>query len=63
MKPEQIEYRNYIMQGMESHGGDVAQALVWCSNHFYKLSDSQRIAVYKLSTKERNQVIHELTMV
>ena len=63
MTHEQIEYRKYVLQGMESHDSDVAQALVWCSNHFYKLSKSQRNAIYKLSTKERNQVIHELTMV
>ena len=62
MTHEQIEYRNYMMQGMASYGGDVAQALVWCGNHFTKLSNSQRNAINKLSVKERNQVIHELTM-
>lgn len=63
MTREQIEYYNYIMQRMENNGGDVAAALVWCSNHFYELSDNQHNAIYKLSTKERNQVIHELTMI
>jgi len=47
---------------MASYGGDVAQALVWCGNHFTNLNDSQRNAINKLSAKERNQVIHELTM-
>ncbi len=28
MTHEQIEYRNYVLQGMASYGGDVAQALV-----------------------------------
>ncbi|QCZ50331.1 hypothetical protein [Levilactobacillus brevis] len=51
MTHEQIEYRKYV-----------AQALVWCGNHFTKLSNSQRNAINKLSAKERNQVIHELTM-
>lgn len=27
MTHEQIEYHNYVLQGMESHDGDVAQAL------------------------------------
>ena len=62
MTHEQIEYRNYVMQGMASYGGDVAQALVWCYNHFDNISDSQRNTINKLSAKERNQVIHELTM-
>lgn len=62
MTREQLEYRKYIMQGMASYGGDVAQALVWCGNHFNNLSNSQRNAINKLSSKERNQVIHELTM-
>ena len=62
MTHEQIEYRNYVMQGMASYGGDVAQALVWCHNHFENISNSQRNAINKLSAKERNQVIHELTM-
>ena len=62
MTHEQIEYRDYIMQGMASYGGDVAQALVWCGNHFIKLNDSQRNTINKLSAKERNAVIHELTM-
>ncbi|WP_047021363.1 hypothetical protein [Levilactobacillus brevis] len=62
MTHEQIEYRDYIMQGMASYGGDVAQALVWCGNHFNNLSNSKRNAINKLSAKERNQVIHELTM-
>jgi len=62
MTHEQIEYRKYVLQGMTSYGGDVAQALVWCGNHFIKLSDSQRNTINKLSAKERNQVIHELTM-
>ena len=62
MTHEQTEYRNYVLQGMENYGGDVAQALVWCGNHFIKLNDSQRNAINKLSAKERNQVIHELTM-
>ena len=63
MTHEQIEYRKYVLQGMASYDGDVAQALVWCGNHFIKLSNSQRNAINKLSAKERNQVIHELTMV
>ena len=63
MTHEQIEYRNYVMQGMASYGGDVSQALVWCGNHFDNLSDSRRNAINKLSAKERNQIIHELTMV
>ncbi len=46
----------------DGYGGDVAQTLVWCDNHFTKLSNSQRNAINKLSAKERNQVIHELTM-
>ena len=62
MTHEQIEYRKYVLQGMASYGGDVAQALVWCGNHFIKLNDSQRNTINKLSSKERNQVIHELTM-
>jgi len=63
MTHNQIEYRNYVLQGMASYGGDVAQALVWCGNHFIKLNDSQRNTINSLSAKERNQVIHELTMV
>ncbi|MGY5340651.1 hypothetical protein [Levilactobacillus spicheri] len=63
MTHEQIEYRNYVLQGMASYGGDVAQALVWCGNHFTNLNDNQRNAINKLSAKEHNQVIHELTMV
>ncbi|MBU5275371.1 hypothetical protein KQI03_12140 [Levilactobacillus brevis] len=62
MTHEQIEYHNYVMQGMASYGGDVAQALVWCGNHFINLSDNQRNAINNLSAKERNQVIHELSM-
>ena len=62
MTREQLEYRKYIMQGMASYGGDVSRALVWCNNHFTNLSNSQRNAINKLSAKERNQVIHELTM-
>ena len=62
MTHEQLEYRKYILQGMASYGGDVAQALVWCGNHFIKLNDSQRNTINKLSAKERNQVINELTM-
>ncbi|MBS0948364.1 hypothetical protein JK167_11820 [Levilactobacillus brevis] len=62
MTHEQIEYHNYVLQGMAVYGGDMAQALVWCKNHFNKLSNSQRNAINKLSAKERNQVIHELTM-
>ena len=62
MTHEQLEYRKYIMQGMASYAGDVARALVWCGNHFTELSNSQRNAINKLSSKERNQVIHELTM-
>lgn len=62
MTHEQIEYRNYVLQGMASYGGDVAKALVWCCNHFDNISNSQRNAINKLSAKERNQVIHELTM-
>ena len=62
MTHEQIEYRNYVMQGMASYDGDVAQALVWCGHHFTKLNNNQRNAINKLSAQERNQVIHELTM-
>jgi len=62
MTYEQIEYRKYVLQGMASYGGDVAQALVWCGNNFSNLSNSKRNAINKLSSKERNQVIHELTM-
>lgn len=54
MTHEQIEYRNYVLIGMASYGGDVAQALVWCRNHFANLSNSQRNAINKLSAKERN---------
>lgn len=61
MTHEQIEYRNYVLKGMASYDGDVAQALVWCGNHFINLNDNQRNAINKLSAKERNQVIHELT--
>ncbi|MEO3410249.1 hypothetical protein ABGN28_08420 [Levilactobacillus brevis] len=50
MTHEQIEYRNYVLQGMASYGGDVAQALVWYGNHFTKLSNA-----------EINNVLHELT--
>ena len=62
MTHEQIKYRNYVLLGMENYGGDVAQALVWCENCFDKLSNCERNAINKLSVKERNQVIHELTM-
>lgn len=62
MTHEQIEYRKYVMQGMASYGGDVAQVLVWCHNHFGNLSNRQRNAINNMSAKDRNQVIHELTM-
>lgn len=57
----QIEYRNFIMQGMAIYGGDMGRALVWCEKHFNKLSSSKRTAINKLSANERNQVINELT--
>lgn len=35
MTYEQIEYHKYVLQGMDSHGGDVAQALVRIKVLFY----------------------------
>ena len=62
MNEKQKVFRRYLLKGVEGHHGDMVQALVWCGNHFTKLNDSQRNAINKLSAKERNQVIHELTM-
>ncbi|GAB6091774.1 hypothetical protein [Furfurilactobacillus curtus] len=63
-------YFNFLADGLQDHDNDIWRTILWASHKFMRMSaghtsDEQYYlvsAIDELSTAEKNQVIHELTM-
>lgn len=62
MTPDQIVFRHAMMQAIESNGGDVFRACIWMQYHMNSFGTNQKRVIIHLHPKERNAVLHELTM-
>lgn len=62
MNEGQKVFRRYLLKGVEGHQGDIMQAIIWCQNHFGSQLRSERMAIQRLSSSERNAVIREILL-
>ena len=63
MTAGQIAYRNFVIHNFADHQYDLGRTLTWCERHYFKLAESERIAINHLSIRERNEVLLEVVTI
>lgn len=62
MTPDQIVFRQAMMYAIDANGGDVFRACIWMQYHMNTFGTDEKRVIVHLHPRERNQVLHELTM-